>query len=80
MTHPGMRGSVRARFAGVTPDGGIVLRFPNGQTAVVPPPPGEYIPSNHRNRRSRRVIIERRTTVEQPAPYQPFQPGLPPDA
>ena len=76
-THPVIRGSVRARFAGMTPDGSLILRFPNGETAIVPPPPGEYIPSQLRMRRPRRVIIERRTTV---APLQPFLPFIPPDA
>jgi hypothetical protein len=73
----GYRGSVRAQFAGMTPDGGIVLRFPNGQTAVVPPPPGEYVPGQHRPRRSRRVIIERGPVEEPP---QPAIPVFPPDA
>ena len=76
--HPVMRGSVRARFAGMTPDGNLVLRFPNGETAIVPPPPGEYVPSQHRFRRTRRVIIERRTMVGPPP--QPFLPFVPPDA
>jgi hypothetical protein len=70
-------GSVRAQFAGMTPEGGIVLRFPNGQTAVVPPPPGEYVPGQHRPRRTRRVIIERGTVAEPP---QPAVPVFPPDA
>ncbi len=76
-THPVIRGSVRARFAGMTPDGSLILRLPNGETAIVPPPPGEYVPSQLRMRRPRRVMIERRTTV---APSQPFLPFIPPDA
>jgi serine/threonine protein kinase len=74
----GRRGSFRAEFAGLTPEGGIVLRFPNGQMAVVPPPPGEYIPGQHHPRRARRVIIERGIMVAPPPP--PSAPVFPPDA
>ncbi len=65
-TRPVIAGSVRARFAGMTRDGSLVLRFPNGETAIVPPPPGVYVPSQLRIRRSRRVIIERRVTLIPP--------------
>jgi serine/threonine protein kinase len=74
----GRHGAVRAEFVGMTPDGGIVLRFPNGQTAVVPPPPGEYIPGQHHPRRARPVIIERGTVVAPPPPR--LAPVFPPDA
>ena len=71
-----IHGSVRAQFAGMTPDGSLVLRFPNGETAIIPPPPGQYVPG-HRVRRSRRVLIERRTMI---VPPQPFVSVVPPDA
>jgi len=63
--------TVRARFAGTTPDGSIVLRFPNGETAIVPPPPGEYVPQHRYYRRRHPVIYEPRDISEGP-PYQPF--------
>lgn len=68
----GHHGSVRAQFVGRTPEGGIVLRFPNGQTAVIPPPPGHYEPQSH-PRRTRRVFIERGVMVA-PPPYAPYSP------
>jgi hypothetical protein len=74
---PGRHGSIRAEFAGMTPEGGIVLRLPNGQTTIVPPPPDEYIPAQHHPRRTRRVLIERGAVV---APPPPSAPVFPPDA
>ena len=67
------QGSFPARFVGITPDGNLILRFPDGQTAIVP------ARAYHNNRtHRRRVIIERRYVT----PQQPFYPPpfYPPDA
>ena len=67
------QGSFPARFVGITPDGNLILRFPDGQTAIVP------ARAYHNNRtHRRRVIIERRYGT----PQQPFYPPpfYPPDA
>jgi serine/threonine protein kinase len=55
-------GSFRARVVGTTPDGGLVLRLPSGEIAIVPP---RHYP--------RRVWIERQPYFE-PRPRPDFVP------
>lgn len=61
--------------ARIASDGSVILRLPNGEIAVLPPPRDEY--PSRRYHRPRRTVIERRTVVvpEQPSGY----PYLPPD-
>lgn len=63
------------QFARIAPDGSVILHFPNGETAVLPPLPGFYVPGQHRVRRNH--VIERRPWFLPPPPYALFHP---PDA
>jgi serine/threonine protein kinase len=64
------RGSVRAQFVGMTPDGRVILRLPSGRTVIA-------TPRSEGSRPHRRVRIERRPIDEPSAPYQPFNPDYP---
>jgi serine/threonine protein kinase len=61
-------GSFRAQVVGTTPEGGIILRLPSGEIAIVPP-----------RHRSRRILIER-PPYYGPPPRPEYGPVLPPDA
>ncbi len=64
------RGSVRAQFVGMTPDGRVILRLPSGRI-VTSSARSEDEPSPRR-----RVRVERHEP-EAPVPYQPFDPDYP---
>ncbi len=69
-------GSVRTPSARMASDGSLVLHFPNGETAIIPPPPGIYIPGRHVHH-PRRIMNERRLWLP---PLPPFVSAFPPDA
>jgi hypothetical protein len=76
---PSTPGTIRARVAGITPAGNVILTLPSGEQAIVSPQDAEqYSGTKMPHRRPRRVIIERRTIVVRPQP--PYQPFIPPDA
>lgn len=66
------RGSVRAAFLGLTPDGSWILRLPSGRIAILAPP-DQSVESRHR---VRRVPVERQRVLAPP----PYLPIFPPDA
>jgi hypothetical protein len=79
---PAHGGTMRAQVVGVTPNGNVILALPSGERAIVSPQDADQYPrSETSHRRTRRVIIERRTILvpppQLPTPYQPF---IPPDA
>jgi serine/threonine protein kinase len=61
-------GSFRAQVVGTTPEGGVILRLPSGEIAIVPP-----------RHRPRRILIERPPYFV-PPPRPEYGPVLPPDA
>jgi serine/threonine protein kinase len=63
------RGSVRAQLVGVTPDGNWILRFPSGETAIVPAGGGSP------RWRARHIPVDRRPIFLPP----PVGPIFPPD-
>jgi hypothetical protein len=76
---PMHHGTMRARVAGITPAGNVILTLPSGEQAIVSPQDAEqYSGTKVPHRRPRRVIIERRTMLVRP--YPPYQPFVPPDA
>jgi len=60
--------------ARIASDGSVILRLPNGEIAVLPPPKDEY--PVRRYHRPRRTVIERRAVVvpDQPSSYPYFPP------
>jgi len=67
----------QAAIARVASDGSVVLRFADGQVAVIPAQEGERVPVRRTHRVRRRYYIQRRSVdlPEQPAPGYPYDRG-----
>ena len=60
------RGSMRARFVGITSDGRLILRLPSGRTVIATP--GSENEDDIAPRRQRRLHMERGQIVSPPSP------------